>query len=53
MSNQQSRQLHLAERFKKEREAGRGPKTMVIGHRGGFLDGPENSMRGFRAALDA
>ena len=24
---------------------------MVVGHRGGFL-GPENSMKGFRAAID-
>jgi hypothetical protein len=29
-----------------------GNQTMVIGHRGGFLDGPENSIRGFRAAIE-
>lgn len=43
---------HLIQRFKEKREAGRAPHTMVIGHRGGFIDGPENSMRCFKAAID-
>ena len=28
-----------------------GKKTMVVGHRGGFF-GPENSMKGFRGAVE-
>ena len=27
-----------------------GPRTMVIGHRGGFF-GPENSMKSFKGAI--
>ena len=29
----------------------KGVRTLVIGHRGGFF-GPENSMKGFRGAID-
>lgn len=25
---------------------------MVVAHRGGYIDGPENSMKGFKAALE-
>ena len=39
---------HLAYRFVQET----GKRTMVVGHRGGFL-GPENSLKGFQAAIDA
>ena len=39
---------HLAYRFAQET----GKRTMVVGHRGGFL-GPENSLKGFQAAIDA
>ena len=43
---------HLIDRFLEERTAGRAPTSMIIGHRGGFIDGPENSMRCFRAAIN-
>ena len=33
------------------RQAGLGPQTMIIGHRGGYIGGPENSMNCFRGAL--
>ena len=39
--------MHLIERFAQQG----GPRTMVIGHRGGFF-GPENSMKTFKAAID-
>ena len=38
---------HLIERFLKDS----GKRTMVVGHRGGFF-GPENSMKGFRGAIE-
>ena len=44
---------HIIERYIEKRAAGEAPSAMVIGHRGGFLDGPENSMRCFRAAIEA
>ena len=44
---------HVIQKFLEAREDGTGPRTMVIGHRGGFIDGPENSMRCFKAAIAA
>ena len=44
---------HVIQKFLEAREDGTGPRTMVIGHRGGFIDGPENSMRCFNAAIAA
>ena len=37
--------------FLEAKQAGSGPQTMVIGHRGGYIGGPENSMNCFRGAL--
>ena len=50
---QSNENKHLIERYIEKRAAGEAPSAMVIGHRGGFLDGPENSMRSFRAAIEA
>ena len=41
---------HVIQRFLEARQAGTGPKTMIIGHRGGYIGGPENSMNCFKAA---
>ncbi len=43
---------HVIQEFFEARDAGKGPNTMIIGHRGGYIDGPENSMRCFKAAID-
>ena len=51
-ANSTSCSKHLIDRFLEARAAGLGPKTMVIGHRGGYIDGPENSMKCFRAAIE-
>ena len=29
-----------------------GKRTMVVGHRGGFLGGPENSLKSFQNAIE-
>ena len=42
---------HVIALFLEARQAGTGPQTMIIGHRGGFIGGPENSMPCFRGAL--
>lgn len=39
-------------RFREARDAGYGPRTLIIGHRGGYIDGPENSLKCFQAAID-
>ena len=39
---------HIIEEFKEKS----GRKTMVVAHRGGDIDGPENSLKGFKAALE-
>ena len=44
---------HLIERCQERRDLRQGPSAMVIGHMGGSLDGPENSIRSFRAAIEA
>ena len=49
----QSQHKHVIQRFLDKRDRGLGPKTMVIGHRGGYISGPENSMKCFKAALAA
>jgi len=38
--------LHLVQRF-----AAGGKRTIVLGHRGGFF-GPENSLKGFKGAIE-
>jgi glycerophosphoryl diester phosphodiesterase len=43
---------HVIDRFKEARDAGHGPRTLVIGHRGGYINGPENSLKSFKAAID-
>ena len=42
---------HVIALFLEARQAGTGPQTMIIGHRGGYIGGPENSMPCFRGAL--
>ena len=42
----------MIDRFKEARDAGHGPRTLVIGHRGGYINGPENSLKSFKAAID-
>ena len=49
----QPQHKHVIERFLDARQAGTGPKTMIIGHRGGYVNGPENSMKCFNAAIEA
>jgi len=43
---------HVITRFQEARDAGCGPHTLIIGHRGGYIDGPENSLKCFQAAID-
>ena len=49
----QTENKHLIQRFLERRETGDAPASLVIGHRGGYIDGPENTMRCFRAAVQA